>query len=765
MDASLSQNADVLQAARERVRIEAPPAWVTPGAYWAGFKPATAAPVTHLLIEQLVHAELHQTFFRKVMRLETVQAVQQASQWRLEFEPRTQSVLIHTVRIRRGKQDFDHADLTKLHFLEREAGRERFIVDGWCTLLLPLDDVRPGDVLEWSYTLTDESPVLPGRCSSLFHLPTGTHLGKYVFAVRFAGSRPMRWKTSTPQIPPRETRKDGEVNWVWTCENCQCPEPEEFTPEWFSTAPWIQVSDCPDWKTVASAFACTWLEDAPDAVEELAREIERREGDTLGRITRAVELVQDEFRCLSVNLEPARQLPTQPGTVIRRRYGDCKDLSLLLVRLLKRLGVSARPILVNTVLQKTLADFLPAPGLFNHVLVEFEYQSEKRRVDATVKLQGGDALNRVTPDFGPGLPVDHHAADLVSPPGTSVPPGSYELKESILLDTAGGWSNLDVTVTAKGMYADMLRQEFQNEGVAGLEKKRLHLCIERYVNARRTSPLQHRDDRARNEFVYAESYEIKGFLAPDATPEFCLLPVPCDTVLNILKLPPPSPRRAPFALAYPCRVAQIVEVLSPALQQDALPPGWLHNDFFKFDRFYRSASGCVVVAFSLTTLTDAVSPGQIAEYRKAVEYVRWQAIGKLRLPGGHPRPRTRDDARQATLFDSQPATNQAPPRPRSPESATAGSPLTEAGKPAMPLRGNAPTATGELGTESVAKGNDAASDARHTPGTWVHRYHRWHHSDYNPKREEWIWIVGAAFIIILAAVGVYFLAKTTGPVP
>jgi len=39
---------------------------------------------------------------------------------------------------------------------------------------------------------------------------------------------------------------------------------------------------------------------------------------------------------LSVNLELGGQIPAPTETVIRRRYGDCKDLAFLLVRLLRR---------------------------------------------------------------------------------------------------------------------------------------------------------------------------------------------------------------------------------------------------------------------------------------------------------------------------------------------------------------------------------------------------------------------------------------------
>src|ERR1019366_8548836 len=97
--------------------------------------------------------------------------------------------------------------------------------------------------------------------------------------------------------------------------------------------------------------------------------------------------------------------------------------------LLRRLGVSASPMLVNPSLRRSLREMLPMVGLFNHVVVEFQVQDETRWVDATIKAQGGGPLNRVIPDFGAGLAVDTESRELVSTPAGSIQRGLYELKE------------------------------------------------------------------------------------------------------------------------------------------------------------------------------------------------------------------------------------------------------------------------------------------------------------------------------------------------
>src|SRR5580658_8819436 len=102
METELADVQELTALARERVRAGPPPGWITPCPYHIEFEPKIRGPLTYLLIENQVHAELHETYVRSVLRLETINSVQQLSQWSIEFEPRTQSVVLHSLKIRRG---------------------------------------------------------------------------------------------------------------------------------------------------------------------------------------------------------------------------------------------------------------------------------------------------------------------------------------------------------------------------------------------------------------------------------------------------------------------------------------------------------------------------------------------------------------------------------------------------------------------------------------------------------------------------------------
>ncbi len=631
--------ADSQTKARESVSV-------APIPDWADHTPVQIVPpakaghnFTGLLFERQIEVGKRQTCFRQAVRLETMEAVQSQSQWRLSFEPRTQAVFLHWIKIVRGDTETEHLKLESARLLERETGLEGLVIDGSFTLLLVLEDVRPGDVLDWCYTVEDRSELFAAHCASWFALPVGIVVAQYRFAVRFEESRSLQWKSSNPDLAPTERRECGMVFWEWLGQILEPPMPEPCTPEWHLGFQWMQISDFPDWALVAAILADAWKEDADDhSLDELAREIEQSDAESVARVERALRLVQDEHRYLSVNLELGGQIPTPPASVARRRYGDCKDLCFLLVHILRRLGVAARPVLVHTVLRKSIADLLPMPGLFNHVVVEFQLNGETRWVDATLKQQGGGPLRRVISEFGFGLPVDSPTTALLAQPAALPNLGTYELTEHILLETSGGPSLIAVSVHAQGSHAEALRRQFETTPRSELADERQRAYAKQFSTATRTGDLQHRYDRDANEFVISEVFAIKGFLGRSRTPDTCHFQIPTPLIAQVLAMADATPRRTPFGLPHPCFFTHTVVVESSSLSPMTVPRYDLKTAFLRCARRVRSLHRTWSMTLSFSTETDSVAPEQISGYRSALEEIWRESNWSLTIPVGIPRP-------------------------------------------------------------------------------------------------------------------------------
>ncbi|HVU26551.1 MAG TPA: DUF3857 and transglutaminase domain-containing protein [Verrucomicrobiae bacterium] len=626
-------------SAKSRVRSGAYPDWSSSSDFDENFKASNGAQITYLLIDNQVHAERHELFVRQVIRLETMEAVQHWSQWKLQFEPKQQLITLHSLKIRRGQNEIEQSNLEKAHFLQREEGLERFVIHGWFTLLMILEDVRPGDVLDFAYTIESSSELFPNQGGSFFILPQGMSVGKYRFAVQFADARQRKWRSSA-NLLPTERHENGMTFWEWSGEKFVAPKLEANTPSWHISYPWIQVSDFADWQTIAAGISKIWIAETDDStIAELVKEIENLGPGLPRRIERAIQLVQDECRYLSVNLELGGQIPTSPGTVARRRYGDCKDLSFLLVTLLKKLGIRARPVLVNTFLRKSVRNFMPMPSLFNHVVVEFEVDGKQRWIDTTFKQQGGGAFNRFIPDYGCGLPVDASATGLVESPKLEIS-NLYDLHKHVLLDTKNGSSLMAVTLHVEGNQADLHRIQFKKFGLEEWSKQRLESMINRYRSAKRVGELKCQDDRDTNVFVLTEVFEIEFKLGKHANPKLRAFHLPGSWLNTILPMPPKGERHNPFLLPYPCAINYVVDVDNRGINRLRLsqPRTDISTDFAIVSRTDRVGFGHFTMRLALQTKAAAVTPELIEEHMDFVEKMANTCNRVLNLAPGYSRP-------------------------------------------------------------------------------------------------------------------------------
>jgi|GEM_PF-717116 len=631
---------NLLEAARQRLKFGPAPSWTRPCPLRPDFKAKQLGHQTHLLVDRQYNAETRETFLHDAIRLETLQGVHRRSQWRVDFDPATQLVTIHSVAVRRGNGVVEQGTAERFHLVNLEAGGD-VDVEGIAGLTL-LEDVRPGDILEWSYTIEEHSPVLAEHAMAMFTAPPSAPVGLLHFVVCFSQTRAMKWKSFAADFEPEETLGPGEITWVWKRENYPGSWPEENTPDWFIDYPWAQVSDCPDWESISTALSGVWKDDPTDGtVGQMARKIAHENESIHRQIEQAIQLVQDEFRTLPTNPVHLLHAPTPSGLVAKRRFGESKDLSFLLCRLLQALQVTARPVLVNTVWRQSLGTLLPM-ALFDRALVEYQVRGETRWVDPTAKRQGGGSLNRVIRDYGMGLPISP-SARLTNAPDTAAQTSLHELKELVLLDTAGAPSWLSVQVAARGSQAEELRRLFDAEGAAAIARKRLQQCAERFGNARRIGEMEFRDDRAANLFLLAEGFEISGFLTEDAKPGVYKFTLPNDFIVGALKMPDVETRRTPFALPFPCNLVHIVEVHCLALPIGLAQTRNVENSQVTFSKFRKTLAGDWTTKYTLSTLSDSVPAEGVEEYRKTLRDIRNESTWTMLVPAGQGRPHQRGD--------------------------------------------------------------------------------------------------------------------------
>ena len=625
-----------MQTPAENVTICAPPAWANVRPYEADYKPAEVGHITVLLSDDQYRAETGEHYRRLVQRLETSRAVQEASQFRLDFDPKTQAVSIHSIAVIRAGERLEQAVPECLCFLQREEALEMFIIHGWVTVLLLLNDVRQGDIVDASFTITTRSQFMSEHFC-LFHLvPTGNPIRELHLTVQFSKTRSMRWRSSSPGLAPETIDQPAELQWVWKQEKLAEVLFDTNLPTWFCASTWIQVTDCLSWSELVTACLNAWrLDDQASAVHPLAMAIKSETTMIEQRIQRALDFVQDNFRYFSTTTDLGGFVPSSASEVLARRYGDCKDLSCLLVALLRELDIAASPVLVNTALGERVRGLLPTPAAFNHVLVEFRIGNERFWVDPVRRLQGGDVKQRFVTEYGFGLVVEEDSKnDLVGSPEHKNDVSLQKVDELFLLNTAGPDSLLQVRITALGVEAEFLRNLFDREPERRIAQQRENYYAYLFPQVKRLGRMAFKDDRKKNEFVLAEMYEITGGLRSARDPRLCHFSYESHPIRRILRLPLHEDRKHPCSLTHPCRIEHKVEVEFSALKAQQLTSYAKEHPAFRLQREQRSNFGSHAVRFSFETMSDSILPEQFKSAREAIGEIWAQTAIRFVLPMG-----------------------------------------------------------------------------------------------------------------------------------
>lgn len=100
-----------------------------------------------------------------------------------------------------------------------------------------------------------------------------------------------------------------------------------------------------NWNTVGAYFAPFYDVStlSSEKVRQIASDIRSEHQLHQTRLRAALDFVQREIRYLGIELGQGGYIPRKPDEVLRNRFGDCKDMTLLLIAILAELEIEAVP--------------------------------------------------------------------------------------------------------------------------------------------------------------------------------------------------------------------------------------------------------------------------------------------------------------------------------------------------------------------------------------------------------------------------------------
>lgn len=408
-------------AQSERPRTGPAPDWVLPPAEGLATPPPDSGAVQVLLSDTQVRmtTEAVESHVHTRIRIQNPQGLEMLGTLRFSWMPDSDVLTLHRLNvIREGVAQDLLPNQDALTILRREDLLEQAVLTGMLTAVLQPEGLRVGDTVEMSYTLQRRDPVVHDTPDASYVLGAGT-ANNVRLRVLWPDSLGLQWRTSShlPSAVPVKARGWNELSWQFDrVEPLQQPT---GAPGRFAALRMLEVSSFRDWQALSRRLAPLYTRAsrlAPDS--PLRAEVERIRRDHAtpeARAAAALRLVQDDVRYVLLAMSDGNLNPADADETWRRRFGDCKAKSALLLALLRELGIEADVVAVSTAFGDGLDGRLPGVGLFDHVLVRASIGSGTYWLDGT--RSGDRDLGRIqAPAFHWALPLVEQGSALVPIP-------------------------------------------------------------------------------------------------------------------------------------------------------------------------------------------------------------------------------------------------------------------------------------------------------------------------------------------------------------
>jgi hypothetical protein len=293
---------------------------------------------------------------------------------------------------------------TDFHTITGQGDGSVFYSDA-STIRFAFQNVEKGDVLQYTYVKTSDNPFISDIWSIQYGIPTihnsyTVALPRVLLDATRNGGAGLKWQYKAynynlPQpvvntggkIEEQKSYEEQQARFSWTVANVPGFKTEPMMPAEDQYRAYVKFAppSWSSWNNVASWYYRSLFEPQlvlGDDIRALSSELTAGATTEREKIRRLYSYVQG-LRYVAIALGDGGLRPSKPSEVLARKYGDCKDKSILLISLLKSAGITAHPILVLTG-DEGRVDPKFVNWNFNHMIVRADTKSgEEIWIDPT----------------------------------------------------------------------------------------------------------------------------------------------------------------------------------------------------------------------------------------------------------------------------------------------------------------------------------------------------------------------------------------------
>lgn len=547
--------------------INPPPAWVDAIDYPVDQNNSdTIGGLAYRLFDRQTryHDGQSQQFRHLVMEVTNQSGLSDAAKIQVDFDPEYQQLTFHQARIIRDGVGIDSLDADEISVVRTENDLDNDLYNGVKTALLVVDDLRVGDLLEYSYTVSGDNPVFLDSFFDTYAMQWSSPVNKNYLSIEVPDDLPVELATPNLEAKYKTRKNSGFVEYYWLLENQPEVEMYDDSPLWHSPLARVEISQYRHWSEVVD-WALNLYDgkhlDSPE-LEQLVSDIRNQHASPFNQASAALQYVQDNIRYYGIELGVNSHQPSQPLEVLERKYGDCKDKSVLLVYLLNQLGIQAHPALVSTTRRRNITERLPSPGVFNHVIAKAVINDEIYWIDPTLSFQSSQISTASELRYEYALVIAPGVEDFEAIHSATNAVDKISIVETFDTTSEDDAEMLIVSTGNEGVFSDAQRASVAYNNSRELAKSAQDFYSSIYGGNIESLQFDIADNRENNVITVDEQYRIDRHW--EVVGRYERLQTYAHTLSGFTKLPSEMNRDWPVAVRYPLNLKHDIVIKGPA---------------------------------------------------------------------------------------------------------------------------------------------------------------------------------------------------------
>ena len=249
--------------------------------------------------EMQICLPMQMRYCKTAIKILSESGVENSSEISIDFDPSYQTLVFHSLKIIRGNQIIDKLASTQFKIVQQEKDLDKHLYDGSLTAISFLEDVRKGDILEYSYSRKGFNPIFSGRYSGFFDVQYSVPVYNLLYRLVVPAGRTIIIKNRGTDIKPFIQQSHTESVYEWKLSQIEPLHAADHLPGWYDPYPAIMVSEFTSWKEV-SHWAQTLYPfnvSISSSLQNKILDIQKKSLTDEERTSAALRFVQDEIRC------------------------------------------------------------------------------------------------------------------------------------------------------------------------------------------------------------------------------------------------------------------------------------------------------------------------------------------------------------------------------------------------------------------------------------------------------------------------------------